>query len=73
MSLTDDLRSEIVTLGGNVANMRGDIGRLAAKIAELLAGGGGISQTDGEALLAGLRAVGVEAQAGADQTPDDQP
>ena len=74
MGLTEDLRAEIVAMRGSVANMRADVSRLADKIAELLAQpGDGISQVDGEALLAEMRVASGEAQAGADQTPDDQP
>jgi len=73
MGLIEDLRTELATQRANVANMRADVSRLADKIAELLASGGGIPQADGEALLADMRSFTAETQAGADATPDDQP
>jgi len=73
MALIDDLRAENAATLAAIGNMRADVTRLADRIQELLNAGTGISQEDAEALLAEMRITSGEAQAGADQTPDDQP
>lgn len=56
-----------------LADVSGDIDRLTQKIADLIAGGSGISQADAEAILADFTQLGTSLRAIADRTAPNQP